>query len=160
MIRFEGQLSRECQKYIRKTEAIAQIVVFTIVLLLFAYPMYLMVASMIAPVVGISIFASLYITIVILSFVSPPQKEFIKKVPHKITISSVDNTMISVSVAHTLETEIDNVKSVCDMGNWYLFKFASPPNYSLNFICQKDLIVEGTIEDFEKLFEGKIIKKK
>ena len=29
----------------------------------------------------------------------------------------------------------------------------------LGIIAQKDLLVEGTLEEFEKLFEGKIIRK-
>lgn len=32
-------------------------------------------------------------------------------------------------------------------------------NKVLNCICQKDLIVEGTMEEFEKLFEDKIVRK-
>ena len=54
--------------------------------------------------------------------------------------------------------DISDVKVVVDWGEWYdiIFYF---PYKSVGFICQKDLIVEGTIEEFEKLFEGKIIRK-
>ena len=53
---------------------------------------------------------------------------------------------------------IDDVKKVIDMGRFYdiIFYF---PNQWANCICQKDLIVEGTIEEFEKLFEDKIVRK-
>ena len=27
------------------------------------------------------------------------------------------------------------------------------------FVCQKDLLIEGSLEEFEKLFEGKIQRK-
>lgn len=52
----------------------------------------------------------------------------------------------------------DDVKKVIDKGDFYdiLFYF---PNRWTNCICQKDLIVEGTIEEFEKLFEDKIVRK-
>ena len=33
------------------------------------------------------------------------------------------------------------------------------PSQWSNCICQKDLIIEGTIEEFEKLFEDKIVRK-
>ena len=51
-----------------------------------------------------------------------------------------------------------DVKKVLDYGEFYdiIFYF---PNKVLNCICQKDLIVEGTIEEFEKLFEDKIMRK-
>lgn len=52
----------------------------------------------------------------------------------------------------------DQVKAIYDWGAWYSFDFYFP-NKNIYLICQKDLIVEGTIEEFEKLFEGKIIRK-
>ncbi len=52
----------------------------------------------------------------------------------------------------------DDIKTVIDMGTFYhiLFYF---PNQWANCICQKDLIIDGTIEEFEKLFEDKIVRK-
>ena len=41
---------------------------------------------------------------------------------------------------------------------FYEFKFYGLAG-SMFFICQKDLIVEGSIEEFEKLFEDKIVRK-
>ena len=54
---------------------------------------------------------------------------------------------------------ISKVKKVIDMGEWYyiIFKFGDISN---SWICQKDLITQGTIEDFEKIFEGKIKRDK
>lgn|GEM_PF-2504130 len=61
---------------------------------------------------------------------------------------------------------ISDVRKVIDYGEWYEIVFYGRKNgyYAdeknlLYCICQKDLIVTGTIEDFEKLFEGKIIRK-
>lgn len=53
---------------------------------------------------------------------------------------------------------ISKVKKIIDMGEWYyiIFKFGDISN---SWICQKDLITIGTIEEFEKIFEGKIIRK-
>ena len=34
------------------------------------------------------------------------------------------------------------------------------PYKSQRFVCQKDLLVQGTIEEFEAVFEGKIVRKK
>ena len=53
---------------------------------------------------------------------------------------------------------LDDIKVILDYGEFYdiIFYF---PNKVLNCICQKNLIVEGTIEEFEKLFEDKIVRK-
>ena len=53
---------------------------------------------------------------------------------------------------------IDEVKLVNDFEEFYeiIFPFGKK---STNFICQKKLLVKGTLAEFEKLFEGKIVKK-
>lgn len=52
---------------------------------------------------------------------------------------------------------ISDVKQVIDHGEFYelIFPFGK---ISPNFICQKDLLTKGTLEQFEALFEGKITK--
>ena len=54
---------------------------------------------------------------------------------------------------------INTVKKVIDFGDWYhiVFKF---PAKSIYCVCQKNLLEEGTIEEFEAVFEGKIVRKK
>lgn len=52
---------------------------------------------------------------------------------------------------------VSKVAKVIDMGGWYHIIFHYGQSY---FICQKNLIVKGTIKEFEKLFEGKIEVKK
>ena len=49
---------------------------------------------------------------------------------------------------------LDNVSVVEDYGDWYYFVFTDYDNST--FVCQKSLAVGNTIEEFEKLFEGKI----
>ena len=52
---------------------------------------------------------------------------------------------------------ITDVKQVIDHGEFYelVFPFGK---ISTNFICQKELLTKGTLEQFERLFEGKISK--
>ncbi|MBQ5725745.1 MAG: hypothetical protein IIV80_06300, partial [Clostridia bacterium] len=57
-----------------------------------------------------------------------------------------------------LINSIDDVTMIVDMGEWYHISFGKMLG-SGRFVCQKDLLVQGTIEDFEKLFEGKLIRK-
>ena len=59
---------------------------------------------------------------------------------------------------HYAVREIRDVKKVIDEGEWYQIIFYFP--YKLaECICQKDLIVEGTIEEFEELFKDYIVRR-
>ena len=64
-----------------------------------------------------------------------------------------------ISVIHENGTEeykcIADAKIVYDFSEFYAIKFYFG-NKSNKFICQKDLITKGTLEEFEALFEGKI----
>ena len=53
---------------------------------------------------------------------------------------------------------ISEVVKVVDFGEWYCVFFSSR-HLVTHYVCQKNLIVKGTIEDFEKLFKGKIVRK-
>lgn len=50
---------------------------------------------------------------------------------------------------------LKKIKKVLDEGDCYYLIYADINNC---IICQKNLIKEGTIEEFEKLFQGKIVK--
>ena len=45
------------------------------------------------------------------------------------------------------------------MGDFYKIYFYFPHKSNL-FVCQKDLIIKGTKEEFEELFSAKIMRKK
>ncbi len=53
---------------------------------------------------------------------------------------------------------IDDVKVVYDYGEFYdiVFPFGK---VSEKFVCQKSLLAKGSLEEFEGLFEGKIVRK-
>ena len=53
---------------------------------------------------------------------------------------------------------ISKVRKVLDMGEWYyvIFKYGDISN---SWICQKNLLTKGTLEEFEKLFEEKVVRK-
>ena len=54
---------------------------------------------------------------------------------------------------------VDKVKRVTDRGNFYEIDFHFPPKMA-TCICQKDLLVAGTIEEFEDIFKDKLVRKK
>lgn len=77
-----------------------------------------------------------------------------------ITITICAGTVISnVSCfPRSIVKSVEKVKAVIDVGEWYyiIFKFGDIGN---SWVCQKDLLTKGTIDEFEKIFEGKIVRK-
>ena len=159
MIEFKGELSRECQTFIRKKEGIVQSVLFTIAFIILAYPLYLLIIPIFSSTLFVVlIYALIYLFTMVLCFVMPSRKEFLKNIPYKIVIDESEGLIASISADNNIEMNLDNVDIVYDMGTWYLLKFSPGPNYPPRFLCQKDLVVRGTIEDFEKLFAEKIVR--
>lgn len=79
-----------------------------------------------------------------------------KYVPKLIRIQ--DNILLSVSDGITESRYIEEVKEVRDYGEYYALVFPMG-KLSEKFVCQKNLLTKGTLEEFEALFEGKIVKK-
>ncbi|MCL2822176.1 MAG: hypothetical protein FWD86_03140, partial [Firmicutes bacterium] len=76
---------------------------------------------------------------------------------YTIHINSDIVVIINKMFTSRIEVATSKVRKAKDMKSYYLLTFGllgSGP-----WVCQKDLIVKGTIEDFERLFEGKIVRK-
>ena len=85
-----------------------------------------------------------------------PEKKLLWYLPKRIKIH---NNQIELQSEKKIERrEIKDVKKIIDYGEFYYiffyFKMQNP-----YFICQKNLIIKGSIEEFEKIFEGKIERK-
>lgn len=73
-----------------------------------------------------------------------------------------ENDIITVLFVHQYNAaqtyKLSKVKKVIDYGKYYyLYLYRFDPSNGI--VCQKDLLTEGTVEQFEKLFEGKIKRK-
>jgi hypothetical protein len=53
---------------------------------------------------------------------------------------------------------INEVRKVIDYGDFYSIRIKQQYEFGV-FLCQKDLLTKGSIEEFEKTFKGKIIRK-
>lgn len=56
---------------------------------------------------------------------------------------------------------VSGIKKIEDYGEFYQIKLylASYVGFAFNiFICQKDLLTKGTLEEFEKMFKNKIVR--
>lgn len=69
-----------------------------------------------------------------------------------------DGVVYITSKTHIRSIDVADVKKVIDYGECYYIFFYFP-HKSMNCLCQKDLIVQGTIEEFEELFKLYIVRK-
>lgn len=65
------------------------------------------------------------------------------------------DAIVCESGSSTESRFIENIKEVIDYSEYYVLIFS---NYRIPFICQKDLLTQGSLEEFENLFAGKIKK--
>lgn len=154
MIEFNGYLTgaakkcfiRRTVKYLQNTFLAAACLVFPAIIL-FAIRMRIW-----SILVGCLI---VILAIVILPYLQVKTDKN-KYVPKMIRIQ--DNIILYVSDKLTESKSVDDVKEVRDCGEYYILLFPFG-KYSDKFVCQKELLTQGTLEAFEALFEGKIVKK-
>ena len=157
---FSGRPTGQCKKFMQKRES---------KLLLFASIGGSCLIG-IPTIIALTMFTSIGVlwtlglcVPVILLFVSfCGLSPYIKGVESSILPSEIilhdDGHMESIGETFHWVQMIDDVEYVIDYGLWYQINFIHTEK-NLRFICQKDLLVQGTIEDFEKMFDGKLIRK-
>ena len=160
MIEFNGNVSRQCERHIQKQEGKCGLLTSLTVIIGFFVPLislsirFLNIPSYIMVAVCVPIF-TIWVGA---SYLAPFRKSKLALIiPLRIVISD-DRTIASHGEKFHLICSIDDVTMVVDMGEWYHISFGKMLG-SGRFVCQKDLLVQGTIEDFEKMFEGKLIRK-
>ena len=151
MIEFKGDISEACKKYIWKKETRVQQLSCLIVSVLFS--IVTVVVAILYELI-ILLFLIAFAAFVLLG--SIPQKGIEKRIPKKITV--VQNCLYLEAESFSISCELGDVKAIMDMGEWYDIEFAFPRK-NIYFVCQKNLLVQGAIEEFEELFEGKIVRK-
>ena len=150
MILFLGIRSDECVRFIYKKMKRIWMFSGLIILLLIGTPIIIIAKNN-----PIAIF---YVIIPIVEFVffCFVPKMIIKKSYYNRIELSKEYLSSGVGQKYQLR-DFSDVKIVKDWGLWYEIIFYFPYR-SIDFICQKDLLVEGSIEEFEKLFEGLIVR--
>lgn len=159
MILFKGEHSKECTKYICKLHhrvmarqgiiylpilQIAMLIVFvnwhpdfwrfTVPLMLFGFaPCYYLV------------------------FRPIPKKEYGNIISTSVSILD-DGAIVSKGQKFKHEIGVENVRKVVDHGTFYELYLNTGLNRGF-YICEKALLKKGTLDDFEKIFKGKIVRK-
>lgn len=153
MIEFKGKISAKCKKYILRRESetalkggLIAISIFFVPIIIYSFLVnWIFVIGL--PVLGFILFCAA---------MPPLGKSQEKILPTHLIID--DDEIISESPFFSYVRSFSEVKQVLDMGEWYHIIFFYPAR-NPRFVLQKDLIVQGTIEEFEKLFEDYLVVK-
>ena len=159
MIVFEGELSKESRDLIfhghRKNQLIGTIVAIVLILIpagliaTFAFDL-----PKIFMLVAVLFLAGLT---VVLAILPPPKGDYAQYFPTKVTISK-DGIITADSSRNHWESHTDLITKVNDSGTCYFLTTRYDGKIFGPFACEKALLKEGTLEEFETLFEGKITK--
>ncbi len=155
MIDFNGEISGDCKKFLINRHRVLQIKAQLITFTVFSIPTILL-AILWRPMIALFMIP---VSLVLIFAILPPTKQDQKTfVPKRVYIDLNERTIIQISEKAERFHMIEDVWQVEDYGEWYyfIFKLESRDHY---FICQKNLLISGSIEQFEELFAEKIIRK-
>lgn len=154
MIKFQGEISGECKKYILQRNTKTDRIATVIALSLFGVPITIGVCA----INWKFIFLCLPVFVLIISLCSlpPSKKDLGLHIPTSVSIDPSTQDIISESDRFHIESAFSLVTEIWDFGEWYDIRTEVDAGA---FICQKNLICEGSLEEFESLFADKIIRK-
>ena len=160
MIRFSGTIRREYQDKIVKLRSVQ----LGIALLLIGLVPFIVgvVISMhtgsMSDLRSFIVMFALLVVVAIVLIVSPGRRNR-PEWDYDITVSEDTVRFISLHQdGGTVIKPVKKVKKVVDCGGYY-YLYLHRLDASHGIICQKDLLIEGSLEEFENIFAGKIKRK-
>lgn len=161
-IEFDGMITGKAKKFYDRKEALswvcltACIWIGSCIIMLIAFPLMFgrstdfdLRGCLICMVICLIIFCTLALLAV-----------FFKKYNLK-KISFDSRNLYIFKGKRNFTVPVSGIKQIEDYGEFYQIKLyvASYVGSDLNiFICQKDLLAKGTLEEFEKMFKNKIVR--
>ena len=156
MIEFHGLPSKEVRRNYYKYQTILALLLCSIIAIIVGVPIVI-VACYTEPIIAL-LAAPCLLSVVCCVFAFRFRKDVDDfTIPFDVCIQQTTLTTEGKEFYQT--RDMVDVKKVYDYGEYYFITFYFPAK-SQQFICQKDLLVSGTIEEFEDLFAGKIVRKK
>lgn len=151
MIVFEGQISGKCKEGVLRKGAKNSFIGGLITSILFAIPTVVLALK-------IDLIILLFFLVIIpfpfLAAIPPKEKYYPMIFPSKVTIDTQTGRITTQSSQFYAESSIGEIVKVSDEGEWYLIYVKSKEG---RFICQKDLLTNGTLDEFEKKFKDKLV---
>ena len=151
MIIFEGQISGKCKEGVLRRGAKNSFFGGLITSILFAIPTIILALKIDWIIL---LFFLVLIPFPFLAAIPPKEKYYPMIFPSKVTINTQTGEMTTKSSQFYAESSITDVVKVLDKGEWYLIYVKSKDG---RFICQKDLLTSGTLDEFEKNFKDKLV---
>ena len=151
MIIFEGQISGKCKKNVLRREAKISFFGGLITSILFSIPTIVLAFKIDWIVL---LFFLVLIPFPFLAAIPPKEKYHPMIFPSKVTINTRTGEITTQSSQFFVESSIAEVVKVLDKGEWYHIYVKGKDG---RFICQKDLLINGTLEEFENIFKDYII---
>ncbi len=152
MIEFKGELSGKCRKYMLDRQNKITIYAALFVALIFAIPTVI-IGIFLEPLA--LIFCVLYVFIIVYPLIFKDKGNNV--LPTRVYVDIENHEIVSESEHFCYGKNISLVEQVIDMGEWYRIVFCLNEG-NVRFVCQKSLLTQGTLEEFEALFEGKIVR--
>lgn len=155
MIEFKGYISGKAEKYFfnRSRKIGLIVIVCSNFLILFPVALFFLQNG------NRSVFifcCTMFAILPLLVFIPKSKKEKLSLIPKRIY---TDKESITCVTEKCLESKyIGDEKVVKDHGEFYEIVYPVG-KVSDKFICQKSLLTQGTLEEFEALFKGKIVRK-
>lgn len=154
MIEFNGYITGNAEKYfIKKTCKITWRIFFLSWLLML--PIVLRFCNNDNSLLLFLIYFCILLFISIIIYF-PKKNKYINSIKPK-HIYILDGNIVSVSEKNTESKLIADIKKIYDFGEFYEIVFPIG-KISDKYICQKNLIQNSTIKDFENMFSDKIIR--
>lgn len=159
MIVFKGEHSKECTKYIRKLHH--KVKIFQgIFFIIFCEGFVGYYCISLLPQYWYQVLFFLFWVFGVMNYFllrPPTKKEYGNIMPTSVSILD-DGTIVSKGQKFKYEIGVENVTEVVDHGTFYELHLNKVQNRGF-YICEKALLKRGTIDDFEKIFKGKIVRK-
>ena len=174
MLEFSGTISEDYKLYLLKRTrwliALSYFITCLILGTIITIMAFLWDKSLLFFLVGCGISFLLFCIPLIAVYIPATMKKLLagmnSKTPIKVTINDDLIAAEFAGIRDNMYGEKDfifplsSITKVIDMGDWFYFVDFKVRNKELYCVCQKNLITKGTIEEFEKLFEGKIVVSK
>ena len=156
MIEFDGYISGAAEKHFwRKSAKMAnKFILFALVVFI---PVIVMISIRLKMWLVPALYGAMFVIFPLLTRIPKSENEKKKLTPYKVVIE--EEYIVCQTASSSESRNLDDVKQIFDYGDFYDINFEWG-KLSDKFICQKDLLTKGSLEEFERIFSGKIFKKK
>lgn len=160
MIRFCGLIKREYEEKViklRSKQAAVLLILGAIIAEILGFVLFLIYRST-NDLYKFVVYGLIIIIIVLVDLVTSNSKRNFFEWNFDISIEENNIKVVYLHQNGVVENKpLRKIKKVIDYGGYYLLYFYRwDASYSI--ICQKDLLIEGSLEEFENTFAGKIKK--